>query len=69
MRTLLKSSSKIAAATTTDEVMQYCNKDIVLYDFVSPLRYVGYKAFRDHVRWSFLARRKTLKPIFSASMS
>ena len=40
---------KVVVAKTADEVMQYCDKDIVLYDVVTPLRYVGYKAVRDHM--------------------
>jgi ketosteroid isomerase-like protein len=36
--------------------MQYCDKDILLYDLMTPLRYSGYKAVRDHLQAVFYGK-------------
>jgi ketosteroid isomerase-like protein len=36
--------------------MRYCDKDIVLYDLMTPLRYVGYKDVRDHMEAVFYSK-------------
>ncbi len=38
----------IIAAQTTDQIMKYVDKDMVLYDFLPPMEYDGEKAMRAH---------------------
>ena len=38
----------IIAAQTTDQIMQYVDKDMVLSDFLPPMEYDGEKAIRAH---------------------
>jgi ketosteroid isomerase-like protein len=55
---------RIAAATTTDQLMAYFDKDIVLYDFVPPLKYEGFEAVRAHEESIFFSKAKNIKAEF-----
>ena len=55
---------RIAEATTTDQLMSYFDKDIVLYDFVPPLKYEGFEAVRAHEESIFFSKAKDIKAQF-----
>jgi ketosteroid isomerase-like protein len=55
---------KIAEAKTTDQLMSYFDKDIVLYDFVPPLKYEGFEAVRAHEESIFFSKAKNIKVEF-----
>ena len=55
---------KIVEATTTDQMMSYCDKDIVMYDFVPPLKYEGFEAVRAHEASIFFSKAKDIKAEF-----
>lgn len=55
---------KLLAATTADEAIAFMNKkDIVLYDYVVPLQFVGGKAVRAHFK-EFFSNAKNIKGDF-----
>jgi hypothetical protein len=45
-------------------LMSYCDKDIVLYDFFPPLEYKGFDTARAHEESTFFARAKDTKADF-----